>query len=77
MEFTIHHRGDSSRGTAYTYQCTSCNTIHSETHPMMDDPVIKCPVCGAVSKKVILTAPSLGADHHDSMKSENIGWDTE
>jgi len=44
---------------------------------MMDDPVIKCPVCGAVSKKVILTAPSLGADHHDSMKSENIGWDTE
>lgn len=77
MTFKINYTGDSSRGVIYDYKCSTCGEEHQEIHGMMEEPKIKCSVkkCKGICYKVILKAPSLDADHHDSMRSYNIGWD--
>ncbi|MBI9103464.1 MAG: zinc ribbon domain-containing protein [Spirochaetales bacterium] len=37
----------------YDYRCEKCENVFEEFHGMTEDPEIKCPLCGNVSKKMI------------------------
>lgn len=77
-DFKINYKGTSCQGTTYDYKCTECGMLHQEQHPAKDTPKIHClgAHCDGECKKVITTF-ALDADHHDSMRSYNIGWETE
>lgn len=72
--FKINYKGTSCRGTTYDYLCARCNHIQQEVHAAAEEPVITCAECSySMHKKP--GAPAFDADHHDSMKSHNLGWD--
>ena len=74
MTFKINYKGTDCRGIKYTYICQGCGHEHDERHTASANPLIDCPECfGAMNKKP--TAPAFDADHHDSMKSWNLGWE--
>jgi len=76
MDFTINYKGTNCRGTLYMYWCPRCEQEQEETHAAVESPTIVCSECGGsyhMHRKPVAT--SLDADHHDSMKSHNIGWD--
>lgn len=75
-EIKVNYKGTACRGTAFIYICSICQWEQKETHPAKDEPRILCPNCNTTMQKKP-TVPSLDADHHDSMLSHNIGWDTE
>lgn len=43
---------------SYDYECDICKYQQEEVHGMMEEPQIKCAVCGGPCKKVILVAPA-------------------
>jgi len=75
MAFKINYKGTSSQGTTYDYRCTKCSHDQRVQHPMQSVNITACEKCGFPCKKVILSAPSLDADHHDSMRFHNLGWE--
>jgi len=76
MSFTINYKGTNCRGIAFDYLCPDCGAMHQVTHTAEEEPKVECLMAkcsGQCHKKP--TAPAFDADHHDSMKSHNIGWD--
>ena len=45
-------------------------------HPAAEEPTVDCHECDGICIKKP-TIPALDADHHTSMKSHNIGWDSD
>jgi len=84
MSFSINYKGTSCRGTTFLYVCTTCQHEHEEQHAASEEPTVMCEAspekgkarCEGICVKKP-TVPALDADHHDSMRSYNIGWDTE
>lgn len=78
MSFNINYKGTSCRGTTFLYTCTTCAREHEEMHPASQEPTVDCHdlECGGICIKKP-TVPALDADHHDSMLSHNIGWDSD
>ena len=37
----------------YDYKCTSCESVFEQTHGMKEDPIIKCPKCNHICKRMI------------------------
>lgn len=76
MAIKINYKGTNCRGTLFLYKCAVCTHEQEATHPASEEPVVRCDKCGhCMDKKP--TVPALDADHHDSMRSHNIGWDSE
>jgi hypothetical protein len=74
MAFTINYKGTSCRGTLFIYLCGKCGHEQESVHPAREEPMVVCEkCCYAMNKKPVVF--SLDADHHDSMRSHNIGWD--
>lgn len=74
MSFKINYKGTSCRGTLFAYVCAGCEHEQQVTHPAEEDREVTCPECCSTMHKKP-TAPAFDADHHDSMKSHNLGWD--
>lgn len=74
MAFKINYTG-ANTGINYTYRCNDCEKDVEVRHSASSDEPVLCADCLAPMHKVILTAPSLDGDHHQSMMSWNIGWD--
>lgn len=75
MSFKINYKGTNCRGTLFEYVC-DCGESKEVTHPAAENPCVHCDECNLLMNKKP-TVPALDADHHDSMRSHNIGWDTE
>lgn len=73
MSFKINYKGTDCRGTKYVYICEHGHE-QDETHKSSAAPVIKCKECGCIMHKKP-TAPAFDADHHDSMRYMNLGWE--
>lgn len=78
MSFIINYKGTSCRGTMFRYICTTCHNEHTESHPAAEEPTVECHdlACDGICVKKP-TLVSLDADHHDSMRSYNLGWETD
>lgn len=76
MAIKVNYKGTSCRGTLFTYKCPVCCHEQDVSHPASEEPLVRCDKCNhCMNKKP--TVPALDADHHDSMKSHNLGWDTD
>ena len=72
MSFKINYKGTNCRGTTFKYVCNFCVWEQEEMHAASEEPAIECKCCGrSMSKKI--TSPAFDADHHESMKSHNLG----
>jgi len=74
MSFKINYKGTACRGTTFLYAC-SCGHEQEQVHPAADTPCVECKKCTALMYKKP-TAPAWDADLHDSMRSQNLGWDS-
>ena len=74
MTIKINYKGTSSRGINYIYRCGRCGEEQAVTHPAIEEPIVACKSCDCECNKKP-AAPALDADHHDSMRSHNIGWE--
>ena len=73
MPFKINYKGTSCRGTKFLYRCGKCKHEQEAVHPAREEPRVGCTKChSTMNKKPV--APAFDADHHDSMKSWNLGW---
>lgn len=72
-DFKINYKGTSCRGTVFLYRC-DCGHEQHEQHPAESTPCVHCAVCNLLMNKKPV-APAFDADHHDSMRSHNLGWD--
>lgn len=74
MSFKINYKGTSCRGTKFLYICDSCAWEQEEVHAAADTPSVECCNCHIPMHKKP-TAPAFDADHHESMKTQNLGWE--
>lgn len=73
-EFKINYKGTSCRGTTFLYICGKCNHEQEAVHSAEEDAIVACSKCQyRMHKKP--TAVNMDADHHDSMKYHNLGWE--
>ncbi len=42
----------------YEYQCQACGAVHEELQKIGDPPIKKCPYCGELKLKKLISAPS-------------------
>ena len=42
----------------YEYQCQACGEVHEELQKIGDSPIKKCPDCGKLKLKKLISAPS-------------------
>ena len=76
MSFKINYKGTNCRGTTFLYVCGKCGHEHEEVHTAEAEPLVTCPECSySMNKKP--TVPAFDADHHDSMKYHNLGWEAD
>lgn len=75
MGFKINYKGTACRGTTFLYICPVCAWEQEEVHPASEEPEIQCSGCQSSILQKKPTAVNMDADHHDSMKFHNLGWD--
>lgn len=76
MTFRINYKGTSCRGTTFLYFCGKCGHEHEVVHPAREEPMVICEACHYTMNKKPTTV-NMDADHHDSMKYHNLGWEEE
>ena len=71
MSFKINYKGKNCRGCTFLYRCEEGHE-QEETHTAAEEPTVQCKECGKDMRKKPV-APAFDADHHNSMRSENLG----
>jgi hypothetical protein len=77
MSFKINYKG-AKLVKPYDYFCKECGHTCVINHTCRDIMSEPCPDCeDGVLVRHITKVPALDADHHESMRTRNLGWDSD